>query len=132
MTATDTRTITAAIARVNGRGFTTVEQPQTWLNLSKYAVPTPVIPPAGSQVQLTLDGSGYVRAIEVLGHPSTNGVLKAPAAAPAAPEAPALRTRDGSIVRMAALKCAVRLTEPGAGVEAVLATARQLEAWITR
>src|SRR5438105_3196685 len=98
--ATDTRTITATIARVNGSGFTTQEQPQTWLNLSKYATPAPTIPPAGAQVRLVLDGSGFVRAIKPV------ATAPSPTASSDGLAAAMPPSKDTAIVRMAAVKAA--------------------------
>ena len=111
---------------MNGRGFTTREQPTTLFNLSKYATPPPTIPPVGTDVRLTLDGDGFVRSIEPLGAPALNGSSEHPPA-PTMPPG-----KDGSIVRMAALKVAARVCPPGAQPEAVLALAARFEAWISR
>jgi len=121
--AAETRTFTATISRVNTTGFQTQEQPNVWLNLSKYADPRPAIPPVGSEVRITVDASGFVRAIE------TTREAPAPATSTNHHEAP---TKDTTIVRMAALKCAVRLTPPGSDLAAVLQLAGRFEAWITR
>ena len=120
--AAENRTIPATIARVNGHGFQTREDPGKWFNLSKYATPAPAIPPAGTEVRITLDGSGYVRAIEPVGTP--------PATPPA--ERHGVPTKDAAIIRMNALKCAARLLGPEAETDRVLALAARLEAWINR
>jgi len=126
MTATDTRTVTATIARVNGRGFTTQEQPNSWLNLSRYAKPAPTIPPSGTEVRLTIDGDGYVRAIELVPAPPASSQPQAPRPTTAAP------TKDQSIVRMAAVKAAAHIGGQGSTAENVLELAAKLEAWISR
>ena len=120
--AAEPRTIPATIARVNGQGFQTREDPGKWFNLSKYATPPPTIPPAGTEVRIALDGSGYVRAIETVGTP--------PATAPA--DRHGAPTKDAAIIRMNALKCAAQLLGPEAETDRVLALAAKLEAWITR
>src|SRR5437764_15441754 len=66
MAATESRTITATIARIHGRGFLTREQPDRWLNLSKLAGPGLAIPPVGTQVSVQLDSAGYVRGLTAL------------------------------------------------------------------
>src|SRR4030095_17252535 len=61
------RTFTATIGRTNDHGFQISERPGVWLNLSKFDDPQPIIPPAGTIAKLTLDGAGFVRAIEPVG-----------------------------------------------------------------
>lgn len=123
--AAETKTFPATIARVNGSGFTTREQPGKWWNLSKYASPAPAIPPIGTECQITVDGAGFVRAITPV---DTSAHSTAP---PQASRAGA-PSKDVSIIRMNALKTAARLVGPDADTEAVLALAGRLEAWITR
>jgi len=123
MAATESHTITATIARVTGRGFTTRERPNTWLNLSRYAKPT--IPPADTEVRVTLDADGYVRAIEA--------ILSPPELTPADTEQhPTPPTKDATIVRMAAIKAAARLMGADSGTDSVLALAAKLGDWIKR
>jgi len=123
--AAETRIIPATIARVNGQGFQTREDPGKWFNLSKYATPPPAIPPAGTEVRITLDGSGYVRAIEPVD--TAEAVTRAPGRHTGAPP-----TKDVAIIRMNALKCAARLLGQGAETDSLLALAGKLEAWIAR
>lgn len=134
--AAPTTTIRATIARVNGHGFQTREDPGKWWNVSKYASPAPAIPPTGADVLLTIDASGFVRAIELAGSPAPT---PAPLPQPAAP--PALAERHGSppdretvIVRLACLKAAARyLNRDGdADSDAVTSLAGRWEAWTLR
>jgi hypothetical protein len=121
--AVETRTFTATISRVNTTGFQIQERPGVWLNLSKYTDPRPTIPPVGTEVRITVDSSGFVRAIQT--------TREAPAPPPPTDhhEPP---TKDTAIVRMASLKAAVRLTPPGADPTAVTQLAGVFEAWINR
>lgn len=123
--AAETKTFPATIARVNGHGFQTREDPGRWFNLSKYASPPPTIPPIGTECQITVDGAGFVRAIAPVDASAHN--TEPPQANRAGPP-----SKDVSIIRMNALKCASRLLGPDADTEAALALAERLEAWITR
>jgi hypothetical protein len=67
--------ITVTVAKVNGTGFTSEEEPRRLFNLSKFQDPAPVIPPAGTVCRVTVNGAGFVRAIEpVTFEPSASGV----------------------------------------------------------
>jgi hypothetical protein len=123
------RTFTATIARTNGHGFQTLEQPGTWLNLSKFDQPPLVIPPAGTVVRLTLDGSGFVRGIE----PADGADLPQPQL-PLGVDAAARPSVTTSITRLAVLKAAARLLAgtPDASVDQVLEVADTFERWVER
>jgi hypothetical protein len=125
--AAPTTQITATIGRVNDNGLQTEEQPGVWLNISKYANPQPVIPPRGTPVRITLDGAGFVRAIEPL-DASTNGHQSAQEGPSAPPD------RETVITRLACLKAASAFlsTRPDAKSGDVLAVAASWEAWIRR
>ena len=60
------------ITKTNDTGFQPLEEPGVWFNVSKYAKPTPAIPPVGSRVEATVDPRGFVMAIELV---KENGVL---------------------------------------------------------
>jgi hypothetical protein len=122
-----TRTVTATIARVNGTGFQTQEQPGVWLNLSKYANPEPTIPPKGTTVQLGIDGSGFVRSIEPLGN-GLNG-HETRHEAPGAALVP-----SGTAARIAALTAAATFLAPRPDAKStdVLTIAATFESWLNR
>jgi hypothetical protein len=122
-------TLTATIARVNDHGFQTQEEPGRWFNVSKYASPAPVIPPKGTPVTLTLDGSGFIRAIEpVSSATASNGHEPHQDARPAAPG------RETVITRLACLKAAAAFlaTRPDAKSTDVLRVAESWEEWTQR
>ncbi len=54
--------LTGTVTKTNGNGFRIAEQ-EGWLNISKFAKPAPDMPAAGQRVRISLDESGYVRAI---------------------------------------------------------------------
>jgi hypothetical protein len=121
--ATETRTITATIARVNGSGFQTQEHPGKWLNLSRYATPPPTIPAVGEEVLIALDGAGYLRAIEPVAR------AEPPTSVVEPPSTAFLKPRDTAIVRSNALMCAVKLLGSPADIGETLKLAARLEAW---
>lgn len=122
-----TTTVDGVVERVNERGLRLAGETE-WRNLSRYAEPAPSIPDVGQPVRLTLDKSGYVRAIEPVGSTQADAPTRAePGSAPA--------DKDRRIVRMNALGHAVALVTAGgvsATTEAVLGVAAQLEAWVCR
>lgn len=61
-------TIERTVVRGNsaGTGFLTAEEPGKWFNLSRFVSPTPIIPAPGTHTRVTLDGKGFVRAIELV------------------------------------------------------------------
>jgi hypothetical protein len=150
MAATEIRSRTATIARVHGRGFTTREQPNTWLNPSKLASPNLVIPPVGTEVRFKLDGGGYVRDLEPLSAPSRRPDEPAPVqggtdVAPDANRAPlphdandaephreAPTAGEPATIRSNLLLCAARLLGPEVSTEDALKLAARLEAWCLR
>jgi hypothetical protein len=121
--------IPATIARTNGTGFTTQEEPGRWFNVSKWADPRPDIPPKGTPVRLQLDAGGFVRSIEPLElAPHPNG-SQPRQEAPTAPPA-----RERVITRLACLKAAVTFcaSRPEAKCGDVLTVAAGWEAWVNR
>jgi hypothetical protein len=123
------RTFTATIARTNGHGFQTLEQPGTWLNLSKFDQPPLAIPPTGTVVRLTLDGSGFVRGIE----PQEGADAPQPPL-PLLGDAAARPSVTTSTTRLAVLKAAARLLagKPDATFDYVIEAAQALERWVGR
>lgn len=119
-------TINATIVRVNGHGFQTREDPGRWFNVSKFQNPAPTIPPAGTEVTLTIDGSGFVRRIEqAFGNPAAD----APGAAPG-PET----CRGALDTRLACLAAAAAFLAPRSEAKSadVLAMAEMFEKWAER
>lgn len=115
-----TSTIERTIAQVNGAGtgFLTVQEPGKWFNLSRFASPAPTIPPSGTTARVTIDGKGYVRAIEPMNLvPARDGGPSIPAE-----------------VRLALLQAAAAFLAPRAEAKSsdVLHTAEEWEAWVSR
>jgi hypothetical protein len=128
-------TMHATISRVSPHGFQVQEEPGRWFNVSKYANPMPAIPPAGTEIDMNLDNSGFVRAITPLGMAADfDGVT--PSASAPAPMAPRryLPPRQIVITRLAALKAAAEFlaSRPDAKSTDVLRVAEQWEAWANR
>jgi len=118
--------VSGAVIRVNDHGFLIAGR-EGWLNLSRFATPTPALPAVGQLVSAALDKSGFVRNLAVL-----DAATPQPASAPA-PGAPP--SKDVQIARMNALAHAVAiLTTHGDAVryDDVIVVAEALEAWITR
>jgi hypothetical protein len=131
--AAPTTTLTATIARSNGKGFQTQEQPGVWLNLSKFAEPAPVVPPVGTACRLTLDAAGFVRAIEPL---DQSGPALPPLELEPRDQLPtgAPPSRETTITRLACLKAAAEFLAPREGAKHadVLEVAARFEAWTMR
>jgi hypothetical protein len=122
MMAQPTTTINATIDRINGHGFQIKEQPGKWLNLSKFARPEPVVPPVGTEVEITLDPQGFVRDIEPTGPE------------PDYPEPDAHADRASIMTRLACLSAAAGFlaSRPNAKSGDVLRVAENWEGWVTR
>jgi hypothetical protein len=120
---------------VNDHGFQTHEDPGRWFNLSRYVTPAPIIPPRGTAVRLTIDGSGFVRAIEPLSLQGEAPVVphetRQEAVGAAQHPSP---TREVVISRLAVLKAAAAFcaARPDLKSSDVLRVAESWEAWITR
>jgi hypothetical protein len=129
-----TTTFTATISRINDHGFQTSEDPGRWYNISKYAKPEPAIPPKGTAVRLTIDGAGFIRAIEPLAvEPAARDGAEPRQDAPA-PVHPGPASRETVITRLACLKAAggFLATRPDAKSADVLAVAASWADWVTR
>jgi len=126
--ATHLRTIQATITKTNDTGFQIAEQPGTWFNISKYASPMPVIPPAGTRVEASIDPRGFVMAIESL--PQNGAVVVAAPSSSTRPTTPS----DATATRLALLKIAARFlaTRPEAKAADVLTVATSWESWVGR
>jgi hypothetical protein len=127
--------IEGTVARVNGSGFQLTGRPG-WLNLSKFARPAPALPGEGERVAVSLDGRGYVRAVERLAAPLPDAAPvsasggEGEASSPASPP-----DKDMRIVRMNALSNAIAvLASGGRAVQAadVFTLAAQFEGWVNR
>jgi hypothetical protein len=60
--ATVESTIEGVVSRTNDHGFQLAGR-DDWMNLSKFAQPTPLLPRKGMRVEVGLDQSGYVRTV---------------------------------------------------------------------
>jgi hypothetical protein len=127
-----TTVISATISRVNERGFLTLEKPGGWYNLSKYADPVPVVPPAGTMVSLVLDAAGFVRQVMPLEPAPATAPIGAAEARQNGHSAPP--ARETVITRLACLKAASEFlsARPDATSAEVLTVAASWEAWVTR
>lgn len=111
---TTTATVERTIAKGNsaGTGFLTIEEPNKWFNLSRFASPAPTIPPTGTTARLTLDGKGYVRSIEPVSSQIPATIEDVPFLEMGASEpkgqlrAPTPRRTDGTEVRLRCLQAA--------------------------
>ena len=117
--------VEGTVGRYNERGFTLRER-DGWLNISRYATPAPPIPNEGARVRAGIDGSGFVRTVEVLEPPPA---ASRPDGMPVAP------AREVAVTRMACLNTATailssggRRTEPAD----VVSLAEELERWVLR
>lgn len=119
--------LNATIAKINEHGFQTKERPGVWINLSKYATPMPEIPPPGTEVELAMDTSGFVREIR-----PANGTHSAPTSEPARSTPPS--SREIAITRLAVLKAAARFLADRTDAKSadVLTVAASWEGWINR
>ena len=109
------------VLSVNPKGIR-LEGREDWLNFSKFA-PDLVPPERGQAVTLTLDRSGFVRAI----------APGAPADAPQA-QGGASAGCDALIVRQTCIKAAAEFcaSRPELKSADLLALAERMEAWVTR
>jgi hypothetical protein len=143
--------VEGVVGRVNERGIQ-FEGSSEWLNVSKYAKPAPKLPKPGEHVQLTLDGQGYIRTVDVLhdeararyeAGPPDDGVDIPPPEEPSRQVERNLVTqhdqvapdKDTQIRRMNALSTATAILSSGGRAcepDDVLALAAQLEAWVGR
>jgi hypothetical protein len=118
------------VSRTNGTGFRVVEGDE-WLNISKYAKPAPAMPEVGQRVRVSLDKSGYVRAIE----PGEELPAKPEIPAGVSASAGTPPCKDTVISRLAVLNTATAILSSGgrqADGTAVMALAEKLEAWAHR
>ena len=116
------RNFTGTITRANDHGFQIDAYPGEWFNCSKFNQPQLTIPPVGTVVEVTLDGSGFVRAIV----PSAQAALPLPG-----PDRGQAMSR--SIIRQVAIKAAARfLAGTDTSVDAMLSTAEAFAAWVER
>lgn len=115
---------TGRVVSVNEKGLK-LEGHESWLNVSKYAVGV-VLPERGETVTCTLDKSGFLRAVEVIGGlPRVAGGSDAP---------PAPSSKDRTITRLAVLKAAAEYaaSKPESKSGDVLLIAASWEKWVLR
>jgi hypothetical protein len=117
-------TISGTVTRVQNQGFLLADYPEQWLNLSRFAHPTPSLPAVGQRVTASLDAQGFVRKVDV----------DAIQVAAAPPGGPASTTRETTITRLAVLKAAAEFlaARPDAKSKDVVKVAEAWEAWVTR
>ena len=117
-TGTSTDQLVGIVASVNPKGVR-LEGRDDWCNISKWAQDV-MLPERGTRVAVTLDKSGFVRAIE-----SANGALPAGSAGP---------SKDQTITRLACVKAAAEFaaSRPELKSADLLALAERMEAWVTR
>src|SRR5579859_3796811 len=123
--------ISGVVEAANPRGFLLAGR-EGWLNLSRYADPTPEIPGEGALVRVGLDKAGFVRTIEVEAAPERPATAVADASSG---YNPASGVRDQRIMRQAVLNTATAILSSGgreADADDVLALAERLESWVTR
>lgn len=146
-------TITGTVSKTDHNRLSIAEQ-EGWLNISKFAKPTPAMPQVGERVRIGLDKSGFVRAIEPIAEaptkvaPAPIAVRQAAPAVVATPAASATEVagtapdRDRLIVRQTCVKAAAEVAagypKTGAFLDAAtlagiaLQIAEQFEAWVYR
>ncbi|HEY7295790.1 MAG TPA: hypothetical protein VH916_12165 [Dehalococcoidia bacterium] len=123
--------IRGVVEAANPRGFLLAGR-DGWLNISRYADPTPEIPVEGALVRVGLDKAGYVRTIEVESEPERAAASVAESGAAYAGQ---FGVRDTRIMRQAVLNTATAILSSGgreAAADDVLALAERLESWVTR
>ena len=123
------RTLEGTVEAVNERGLR-LEGRDGWLNYSKWAGDI-TEPRRGQVAALTLDGSGFVRAVGPADtvsarkqcHGAVTGAHQAPTAG-----------RETAIVRQACLKASVAFcaARPELKSADLFALAERMEAWVTR
>ena len=120
-TGAGTTQLVGRVASVNPKGLK-VEGHVDWLNFSRFA-PNLVPPSRGQAVSVTLDRSGFVRAIS-------------PAAPTDVPQAQGggLASRETAIIRQTCIKAAAEFAagRPELKSADLLALAERIEAWVTR
>jgi hypothetical protein len=124
-----TSTVEGTVSRTNDRGV--LLQGGSWLNVSRYAGGL-LLPDVGAHVRVVLDGQGFIRAITPL-EPSVSTGEAAAVPVDTQPHTPP--DRETQATRVACLATAVAVCTAGGRVPdlaAVLATAAQLERWVTR
>ncbi len=101
-----------------------LEGADEWLNISKYAKDV-VLPERGVDVIVSIDKSGFIRAVELAnGQPASGGPPRGVGAG-----------REATITRLAVLKAAAEVVlapRSDARSADVLKVAERWEAWVTR
>lgn len=127
--------VEGVVTSTNSKGLKLAELDH-WVNYSQYASEGAIEHAAvGNRVRLTLDKSGFIRQLVVLGAQQQ----PAPAAAPTVPavanSAPAMIDRDTSIVRQSSVKAALDFlnhNEHSYSLDDLFAVAASIEAWVYR
>lgn len=115
-------TLTGTVTSVNPKGLK-LDGGADWLNFSKYA--KNLVPPMrGATIAVTLDGQGYIRALEL---------VSAPQDATSSRQAP-VGQRDTVITRLAVLKAASEFaaSRPQLKSGDVVKIAQRWESWVNR
>ena len=120
MTATNanaTQRVASPVEATNPKG---IKVGGRWLNWSQYGPPLPR-PERGRRVGVTVDGKGFIKALELV-----DGAADAPQCPTAG--------RETAITRLAVLKAAAEFAAGPADIKSgdVLAIAERWEAWVRR
>lgn len=117
------------VQRTNERGLLLAGR-EGWLNISRFAGAVEM-PEPGQRVRLTLDKSGYIRAITPLSAPASEAAAEPERGQNRGTSAQA--SRETAIIRQNVLSHATRFVVAcGGTVEDLLAVAERLEAWVNR
>jgi hypothetical protein len=129
--------VNGTVDRVNAKGFR-LQGESDWRNYSRYADPADILPPSiGAPVAVSVDSSGFVRAVQVVGEranerpssPVRETHTELPAMPVTRPE------KDIVVTRLAVLNTATAIASSGGqetDLRTVLALAEELEQWAIR
>jgi hypothetical protein len=134
---TTTERITGVVDRVNPKGLRLRGEGE-WRNYSRYAdlmdIETPAV---GAHIGIDVDGSGYVRSVQVVGERANErDSFSVRETANEAPQTCSPRPeKDIVVTRLAVLNTATAIASSGGqetDLVTVLALAEELEQWATR
>jgi hypothetical protein len=139
--------VDGVVARRNERGLI-LEGEDVWLNVSRYAKPSPALPLPGERVRLYLDKDGYIRDVDRISYAVRGAAEDGVDVPPPDDEVPSRQIeatppsgavsppdKDVRSTRMNALTTATAILSSGGRaceVADVLRLAAQLEAWVNR